>query len=522
LPAPKDSSQEEINLAKISSLTSIIDSEDDLCLFSMEKIKKIVNSALIDSTRHLFWNNFLISKQQVYMTRILTTPTAVDSWEHVYEKQYSRHRVTFLNSFIKMRLEVLRNMQEGSKKKHEPDARHGSKVTDSKEKFTCPLCQTAHRDDKYSVRAFLSCCQVFLEMSVQLRIDACSKFEHCKVCTSSKKNKRHQSYSSPGCPDAERFKCKFCTNEAALRHCTLLCLRKAAGGGQTSNYGRGGARGRGGGRGTSNAGRGRGRGRSSAAPFRQQPPAQQPDSGGNCRNTNTPDGVRFFDLQSDTDFLDSKEKYLDELMKANLDYKTCRNIVQPIMGVNLLSGNVVTNIMALSDSGSTVGFTIKSLCTRLNIPPAGEWKGEIETIYSTQTVVTNFYKLSFGLKNKSSKTVFCLETESLGSRAALPPDLVDDICKNFKVDKALVYKKAGRLELLLGQDSQSLLLSKTDNKPGANPFFQDISIQSSPASPWLSIVGAVGPGEGVTSRGRNFRNKIIHGNFGFNSNPPPA
>jgi hypothetical protein len=187
-----------------------------------------------------------------------------------------------------------------------------------------------------------------------------------------------------------------------------------------------------------------------------------------------------------------------------------------------LSGNVVTNIMALSDSGSTVGFTIKSLCTRLNIPPAGEWKGEIETIYSTQTVVTNFYKLSFGLKNKSSKTVFCLETESLGSRAALPPDLVDDICKNFKVDKALVYKKAGRLELLLGQDSQSLLLSKTDNKPGANPFFQDISIQSSPASPWLSIVGAVGPGEGVTSRGRNFRNKIIHGNFCFNSNPPPA
>jgi hypothetical protein len=42
----------------------------------------------------------------------------------VYEKQYSRHRVTFLNSFIKMRLEVLRNMQEDSKKKHEPDARH--------------------------------------------------------------------------------------------------------------------------------------------------------------------------------------------------------------------------------------------------------------------------------------------------------------------------------------------------------------------------------------------------------------
>ena len=136
LPAPRDSSQEEINLANISSLTSICDSEDDLCLFSMEKIRKIVNSALIDSTRNLFWNGFLASKQQVFMTKILTTPTAVDSWEHVYEKEYSRHRVTFLNSFIKMRLEVLRNMNETSKKRHES-------------------AQTAHRDDKNNVRAYL-------------------------------------------------------------------------------------------------------------------------------------------------------------------------------------------------------------------------------------------------------------------------------------------------------------------------------------------------------------------------------
>jgi hypothetical protein len=52
---------------------------------------------------------------------------------------------------------------------------------------------------------------------------------------------------------------------------------------------------------------------------------------------------------------------------------------------------------------------------RLNIPPAGEWKGEIETIYSTQTVTTNFYKLCFGLNNKQSKIVVCLETESLGT-----------------------------------------------------------------------------------------------------------
>ena len=42
LPFPKDSAQEEINLAKISSLTSICDTEGDLCLFTMDKIKTVV------------------------------------------------------------------------------------------------------------------------------------------------------------------------------------------------------------------------------------------------------------------------------------------------------------------------------------------------------------------------------------------------------------------------------------------------------------------------------------------------
>jgi hypothetical protein len=57
LPFPKDSSQEEINLAKISSLTSICDTEGDLCLFTMDKIKTIVNSALQDSTKNFHYRD---------------------------------------------------------------------------------------------------------------------------------------------------------------------------------------------------------------------------------------------------------------------------------------------------------------------------------------------------------------------------------------------------------------------------------------------------------------------------------
>ena len=168
LPIPKDEKQEEINLAKISSLTSICETEGDLSLFTMDKIKTLVNCTLQESTKSLFWNQFLAS---CYMNKMYTVATPIDQWEHIYEKDFSKHRVMFLNSFIRMRLEVLRNMQGETVKKRNEHGRneHGSKVTDKFEKFSCPLCSTPHRDDKYSNRPYLSVCTVFIEMKVELR-----------------------------------------------------------------------------------------------------------------------------------------------------------------------------------------------------------------------------------------------------------------------------------------------------------------------------------------------------------------
>ena len=91
------------------------------------------------------------------------------------------------------------------------------------------------------------------------------------------------------------------------------------------------------------------------------------------------------------------------------------------------------------------------------------------------------------------------------------------------------------MEILIGQDSASLLLTKEQSnapQPRDCEFYQDISIQSSPAAKLLSIVGAIGEGNSVEGDGRNFKvtqqqsmranprgSKIQSGNFIFNSNP---
>jgi hypothetical protein len=130
--------------------------------------------------------------------------------------------------------------------------------------------------------------------------------------------------------------------------------------------------------------------------------------------------------------------------------------MQPIFSARLQVSGTTHNIMTLSDTGSTVGFCIKDICDRLNIKPAGQWCGLIEMIYATQEVTTNFYKLMFKLPNNQTKSVFYLGTVSLGQRPSLPLYLVEDICEVFSVDKSLIYKQAGKLEILIGQDYASL------------------------------------------------------------------
>ena len=67
LHSPKNEKEEEVNLAKISALTSISTNADNMELYTMDKVKSLVTSTLLDETRHLFWNKFLECKHEKFM-----------------------------------------------------------------------------------------------------------------------------------------------------------------------------------------------------------------------------------------------------------------------------------------------------------------------------------------------------------------------------------------------------------------------------------------------------------------------
>ena len=108
LPFPKDDTMEEVNLAKISAITSISTTPENTLLYTMDKMKAIVNSTLKEKTRENFYDRFIDSKLT------LRGSCAPEDWDFVYERDHSQHRLDFLNQFINRRLEVLTAALQGA------------------------------------------------------------------------------------------------------------------------------------------------------------------------------------------------------------------------------------------------------------------------------------------------------------------------------------------------------------------------------------------------------------------------
>ena len=64
--------------------------------------------------------------------------------DEIFETDFGKQKINLLNSFTDRKIEVLR-------------------VTDQREKFSCPFCSTKHQRNNKPVRPFLSVCQVFLK-----------------------------------------------------------------------------------------------------------------------------------------------------------------------------------------------------------------------------------------------------------------------------------------------------------------------------------------------------------------------
>ena len=54
LPHPKDEKNEEVNLAKISALTSISTTPENIVLYTMERVRELVNNTLTEKSRENF------------------------------------------------------------------------------------------------------------------------------------------------------------------------------------------------------------------------------------------------------------------------------------------------------------------------------------------------------------------------------------------------------------------------------------------------------------------------------------
>ena len=70
LPHPKNEKDEEVNLAKISALTSISTTDNNKELYTMDRVKVLINNTLTDKSKELFWNTFLQCKcERIYSSR---------------------------------------------------------------------------------------------------------------------------------------------------------------------------------------------------------------------------------------------------------------------------------------------------------------------------------------------------------------------------------------------------------------------------------------------------------------------
>ena len=87
-------------MAKISALTSISTTPENVALYTMDKVKNLVNCTLTEKSRENFYDRFIDCKSG------LRGSTPPEEWDLVYERDHSQHRLDFLNAFINRRLEV--------------------------------------------------------------------------------------------------------------------------------------------------------------------------------------------------------------------------------------------------------------------------------------------------------------------------------------------------------------------------------------------------------------------------------
>ena len=145
------------------------------------------------------------------------------------------------------------------------------------------------------------------------------------------------------------------------------------------------------------------------------------------------------------------------------DWLNQRLILPPIMATKIVTdwGNhIAHDVITLSDTGSNIAFVNNSFCNSHKISPLGTWKGSIDTLLSTHAVTTPFFPINFLLTTGKVRRVIALGCEQIGRSPGIEPPQMLQLSNLFKINTADVTNCAGIIQILLGQESQELLLEK--------------------------------------------------------------
>ena len=203
-------------------------------------------------------------------------------------------------------------------------------------------------------------------------------------------------------------------------------------------------------------------------------------------------------------------------------------VFQSLMEVSIENKGKFYDHLSLSDPGSTGSFLVKQYAEHIGLEPSGRWTGSLTTLMGSTRYSCNFYKMVFRVHksdtNLPKKVIsWALETPRIGSRVALPSDVLRHLCAFFRCQQSEISSRAGNFGSLLGLDMQGFLLKEVthiDSKPIVYPtHLVNISLQWSPLSKLLSLVGSLGNDASMPKDPETFGIKEISGNFAFFQQP---
>lgn len=201
------------------------------------------------------------------------------------------------------------------------------------------------------------------------------------------------------------------------------------------------------------------------------------------------------------------------------------------MSIDLFDGlqkDKIIESIALSDTGSSLGFVSLPLVKKASLQPAGHWSGCISTLYEETNINVNFYRIYLDLEDGTKKLLLALECDKIGSRTPFPPNMHFQLSQLFRIPPELLFNSQGDIGILLGQDCNKVLLEKikyVNDESTASflpDFCEDISIYTSPASRYVTIAGSIGSGDLTSVNNKCFFTNInpshYNGHFHFYNN----